>query len=52
MGKHKITSILYFIAGIMFFIASFIGNNFVFIPIGCCFVIVGTTYSKNDRSIK
>ncbi len=52
MDKYKITSILYFIAGILFFISSIIGKNYVFIPIGCCFVILGITYSKKDSSGK
>lgn len=48
MNKHKITSILYFIAGILFFMASIIGKNYVYIPIGCCFVILGIKYRKKD----
>lgn len=54
-NKNKLTSILYFISSVLFFIAALIGRNYVFIPIGCCFVILGITYNKkkdDDKSEK
>ncbi len=52
MNMRKITTILYFAAGIMCFIASIIGKNYIFIPIGCCFVILGIIYNKKDNNSK
>lgn len=45
----KLDSVLYLLSGICFFIAAIIGKNYVFIPIGCCFVILGVTKEK-DKS--
>lgn len=53
MENKKLTSILYLISGVLFFVASFIGKNYVFIPIGCCFVVLGITNSnKKDNNSK
>ncbi len=47
--KDKLSSILYIVAGILFFIAAVIGRNFVFIPIGACFVILGIVDGKKKK---
>lgn len=47
--KDKLSSILYIVAGILFFIAAIIGRNFVFIPIGACFVILGIVDWKKKK---
>lgn len=52
MNKYKITSILYFIAGILLFIASMLGKNYVYIPIGFLFIIIGISYNKKNSSDK
>lgn len=45
--RVKLESVLYLLSGICFFIAALVGKNYVFIPIGCCFVILGVTNAKN-----
>ncbi len=58
MKLKNLTSILYFISGGLFFIAALIGKNYVYVPIGCCFIIQGITNSNkktiavSDRSYK
>jgi len=50
-NSKRATAILYLLAGILFFIASIIGKNYVYIPIGCCFVCLGAVYgNKKNRS--
>ena len=53
MKSKKLEYILYLISGILFFVAALIGKNYAFIPIGCCFIILGINsgYSK-DRNGK
>lgn len=34
--RNKLTVMLYFVSGILFFISA-LSKNYVFIPIGCCF---------------
>lgn len=54
MKNKRLTSILYLISGALFFVAAFIGKNYVFIPIGCCFIVLGITdrYTKKDDKSK
>lgn len=49
MDKNKWNSILFEIAGILFLIAGIIHKNYVFIPIGCCFITLGITNGKKDQ---
>lgn len=54
-NKNKLTAILYFVSSILFFISALIGKNYVFIPIGCCFVVLGIKYNNkkvNDKGDK
>ncbi len=54
-NKNKLTAILYFISSILFFISALIGKNYVFIPIGCLFVVLGIKYNNkkdDDKSDK
>lgn len=43
-NKRKLTKSLYLLSGLLFFVASPITKNFVFIPIGCYFLIIGIKY--------
>lgn len=49
-NKNKFTAILYYISAILFFIAAVIGKNYVFIPIGCCWLILGSNYYNKDNN--
>ena len=54
-NKNKLTAILYFVSSILFFISALIGKNYVFIPIGCSFVVLGIKYNNkkvNDKGDK
>lgn len=44
--RNRMNALLFTVSGICFFVAAWIGKNYVFIPIGCCFVILGITNSK------
>lgn len=46
-NKVKISAVLYLCSGIFFIIAALIGKNYVFIPIGCCFIILGIINGKS-----
>ena len=43
-NKRKLTKRLYLLSGLLFLVASLITKNFVFIPIGCYFLIIGIKY--------
>ena len=51
-NRNKIITLLNFISGICFFIAALIGKNYVFIPIGCCFVVLGILNGKDNNNDK
>ena len=42
--------ILNAIAGACFFLTAIIGKNIFFIPVGCCFVLLGIINFKNNKS--
>lgn len=48
--KKKLTKVLYLLSGILFFIAALINKNYVFIPIGCCFVALGIIYGSEKHN--
>lgn len=48
--KRKLTKGLYLLSGILFFVAVLINKNNVFIPIGCCFVVLGITYGSEKHN--
>lgn len=41
MNKDKWNCILYCVIGILFFVAAILHKNYVFVPIGCCWIILG-----------
>ena len=47
--SSKVSSRIYFIAGILFFISSILYGNYVFIPLGCLFIILGVKYNKQKE---
>ena len=40
-NRKRIIMLLNAITAILFFLAALIGKNYVFIPIGCCFLTLG-----------
>lgn len=44
--KTKLDSILYFISGALFIIVAVIQSSYIFLPIGCCFLILGISNNK------
>ena len=48
-NKNKLIVLLNFISGICFFLVALIGKNYVFIPIGCCFVTLGIVNGNNNN---
>ena len=52
MGTYKLTAIVYLIAGIASLLTSGFGRNVIFIPIGCCFIILAMVYNAKAREGK
>jgi hypothetical protein len=49
MNKKKLEGILFFIADILFFISAIIKKDYMSIPLGCCFVILGISRSCKEE---
>jgi uncharacterized membrane protein HdeD (DUF308 family) len=49
-NTKRITESLYFLAGILFVISAILGKNYVFIPIGCCFICLGIVHGSKRRT--
>ena len=49
MNKKNLDSILFFISGILFFISAIIQKDYMFIPLGCCFVILGINKIDKEK---
>ena len=45
----KITSILFLVAGLLFVVAALVGKNYVFMPVGICFVILGIVHGREKK---
>ena len=45
-NQNKIAGILFFIAAILFIASAIIGKSFYFIPIGCCYIVIGFVFIK------
>ena len=48
--RNKIIAIINLITAICFFLAALIGKNYVYIPIGCCFIVLAVANGKTDKS--
>lgn len=48
-NKKNLVTTLYLLSAVLFFIAAIIGKNYVFIPIGCCFIVLGITQLSIKR---
>lgn len=49
MNKKNLDSILFLISGILFFISAIIQKDYMFIPLGCCFVILGINGISKEK---
>lgn len=49
MKKKRWNTLLYCLAGVLFFLAAWLGENYMFIPIGCCFVVLGIVNGREDK---
>ena len=49
-NRNTIIVALNFLSGICFFLAALIGKNYVFIPIGCCFVVLGIVNQQKKNA--
>ncbi len=49
MGKGNLDGVLFFIAGILFFIAAVINKDYIYIPLGYCFAILGIGRRRKDK---
>lgn len=49
MDKRNLDGVLFFIAGILFLVAAMINKDFINIPLGCCFVILGISKRRKDK---
>ena len=45
-NKNKLSAMLFFLAGILFLLSAIIGKNIVFVPIGCCFIVLSIVFSN------
>ena len=52
--KNKLnkTQILFIIAGLLFLLAAIVGKNYIFIPLGCCFIVLGLVTHKDKSNNK
>jgi len=48
-NKNKLIMILNIISTILFFLAGIIGQNYVYIPIGCCFLVLGIVNGRKKH---
>ena len=46
----ELDSILYMLSGILFIIAGIIQKNYIFLPIGFCFFVLGINNNKNKNN--
>ena len=51
-NKNKLVSILHFVAAVCYFLAAAIGKNYTFIPLGCCFMILGIVTGRSKQNSK
>lgn len=51
MKRNNLSAILFVIAGILWIVTAFMGQDWMFIPIGLCFVVIGVTF-REDKSEK
>lgn len=49
MNKKNLEGILFFVAGILFFISAIIKKDYMSIPLGCCFVILGISRNRKEK---
>jgi len=49
---NKFAGVLSIIAGVLFILSALIGKNYIFIPIGFCFIVLGIVFGKNDGKNK
>jgi 1,4-dihydroxy-2-naphthoate octaprenyltransferase len=49
--RNKLTVMLYFVSGILFFISA-LSKNYVFIPIGLLFAVLGIKYNNKKVNNK
>lgn len=49
MDKRNLDGVLFLIAGILFFIAAVINKDYINIPLGCCFVVLGISKKRKDK---
>ena len=52
MNKKNLDGILYFIAGILFFVAAMREDNFSFYALVFCFIVLGINNKKKIRDTK
>ncbi len=50
MNKRNLSAILYFLAGILFFVDAILTKNYVYYGLAACFVALGCMYLKKDDS--
>ena len=49
MNERKLEATLFFISGILFFISAIINKDYVLVPLGCCFVILGIGRIRKEK---
>lgn len=47
-NENKFVAVISLIAGICFIVSALIGKNYVFIPIGSCFIVLSIVFGKKD----
>ena len=47
MNKKNLEGVLFLIAGVLYFVAAVLYKNYINIPLGCCFFVLG--FSKRSK---
>ena len=50
--QNRVAGIIFIIAAIFFLLAAIIGESYYFIPIGCCFIVLGVIFINKKPSNK
>ena len=46
----KLTQTLFTLAGILFLLTALIGHNMVYLPLGCCFIVLGIVFGAKNKA--
>ena len=51
MNKKNLDGVLFLIAGVLYFVAAVLYKNYINIPLGCCFVVLGISKGNKKNNV-